>query len=310
MFVFALCLFAFLATASLAQPAERDSSTVPRAAGQPLCGFVWSAASAIQLDEEESARPQEEEIPSEASPDHRFPVRSEELSPAELLRLRAADLQLFETSLVNWRHFEDLAPKQRTMIGGVLARCGATGTTSLAASVFGQFNVSQRATFVGTTHALLNTVIIDRQSGEELGNALQLVEELVDIWGENNALHSDKQFQLIVRLTPDAAQKLERAAHFEQGENHIFHKEYPISFRQFRRIGLRGQQAGLHISLTRDKRMAQIHIDYRFGLLHLLPTNSDLRADGNHQRHVDRWPQFRLVQKRVKVRRPVLQQHD
>jgi hypothetical protein len=304
MFVFVLCLFAFLATASLAQPAERDSSTEPRATGQPLCGLVRSASSA-QLDDEASAPLPEQEIPGEATPEQQFPIPSEELSPAEPSRLRA-NLQLFESFLVNWRFFEDLAPKQRTMIHGVLARCGATGTTSHAASLFGQFNVSQRATFVGTTHALLNTVIVDRQSGEELGNALQLVDELVDIWGENNALPSDKQFQLIVRLTPDAAQKLERAAHFEQGENHIFHKEYPISFRQFRRIGLHGQEAGLHISLTRDKRMAQIHIDYRFGLLHLLPTNSDLRADGNHQRHVDRWPQFRLVQRHVKVRRPVL----
>jgi len=304
MFVFVLCLFAFLATASLAQPAERDSSTEPRAAEQPLCGLIRSAASALQL-EEASALLQEEETAGEASPEDQLGIPSEELSPAERSRLRA-NRQLFESSLVNWLFFEDLAPKQRTMLRGVLARCGATGTTSLAASVFGQFNASQRATFVGTTHALLNTVIVDRQSGEELGNALQLVEELVDIWGENNVLPSDKQFQLIVRLTPDAAQKLERAAHFEQGENHIFHKEYPISFRQFRRIGLRGQEAGLHICMTRDGRFAQIHIDYRFGLLHLLPTNSDLRANGNHERHVDRWPVFDFAVKRVQVRRIVL----
>jgi len=293
-----------LATASLAQPAERDSSTEPRAAEQPLCGLIRSAASALQL-EEASALLQEEETAGEASPEDQLGIPSEELSPAERSRLRA-NRQLFESSLVNWLFFEDLAPKQRTMLRGVLARCGATGTTSLAASVFGQFNASQRATFVGTTHALLNTVIVDRQSGEELGNALQLVEELVDIWGENNVLPSDKQFQLIVRLTPDAAQKLERAAHFEQGENHIFHKEYPISFRQFRRIGLRGQEAGLHICMTRDGRFAQIHIDYRFGLLHLLPTNSDLRANGNHERHVDRWPVFDFAVKRVQVRRIVL----
>jgi hypothetical protein len=306
MFVFVLCLFAFLATASLPQPAERDSSPEPRAAGQPLCGLVQSAARAPQLEEEESVRAQEEEIPGDASPEHQFPIRSEELSSAELLRLRAANIQLFETSLVNWRHFEDLAPQQRTMLRGVLARCGATGTTSLAASVFGQFNASQRATFVGITHAMLNTQLVDSRDGKELGNALQLVEELLDISGENDALPSNKQFQLIVRLTPDAAQKLERAAHFEKGENHIFHKEYPISFRQFRRIGLRGKEAGLHICVTRDGRFAQIHIDYRFGLLHLGPSNSDVRADGNHERHVDRWPVFGFAMKRVQVRRVVL----
>jgi len=308
MFAFVLCLFVLLASASLAQPAERESSVDPPAVGQPLCGLVRSAASAPQ-PEEASSLLQEQEIPGEASPEQQLPIRSEELSPVERLRLRA-ERQLFESSLVNWRFFEDLAPKQRTMIHGVLARCGATGTTSLAASVFGQFNASQRATFVGVTQAMSNTQIVDRRDGKELGYALQFVEEVLDIQGENGALPSDKQFQLIVRLTPDAAQKLERAAHFEKGENHIFHKEYPISFRQFRKMGLRGQEAGLHICVTRDGRLAQIHVDYRFGLLHLGPANSDVRANGNHQRHADRWPQFRLVQKHVKVRRIVLEQRD
>jgi hypothetical protein len=305
MFAFVLCLFAFLATASLAQPAERDSSAEPRAGGQPLCGLVRSAASALQQEEGTVAFLQEQEIPGEASAEYQPAIRSEELSTAERSRLRA-DLQLFETSLVNWRFFEDLAPKQRTMLRGVLARCGATGTTSLAASVFGQFNASQRATFVGITHAMLNTQLVDSRDGKKLGDVFQLVEELLDLSGENGALPSDKQFQLVVRLAPDAAQKLEHAAHFEKGENHIFHKEYPISFRQFRRIGLRGQEAGLHICLTRDGRLAQIHIDYRFGLLHLGPANSDLRANGNHERHVDRWPVFGLAVKRVQVRRVVL----
>jgi hypothetical protein len=304
MFAFALCLFALLATASLAQPAERDSSAEPRAAGQPLCGLVQSAASAPQLEDEESARPQEEEIPGEANSEQRLPVLPDNSSPSERLRLR--DRQIFESFLVNWQFFDDLAPRQRSIIRGVLTRCGATGNTSLAASVFGQFNASQRGVFVSTTHAMQNTHIIDNRDGKDWGDALQLVEGLHDIQGENNGLPSDKQFQLIVRLAPDALQKLERAAYFEKGENHIFHKEYPISFRQFRRIGLRGQEAGLHICVTRDGRFAQIHIDYRFGFLHLGPANSDVRANGNHERHVDRWPVFGFAMKRVKVRRPVL----
>jgi len=56
--------------------------------------------------------------------------------------------------------------------------------------------------------------------------------------GERTALPGDQPFQLIVRLAPDPSEKLERAASFLKGENHIFHKDYPISFRQFRRIGL------------------------------------------------------------------------
>jgi hypothetical protein len=306
MFSFALCLFVLLATASLAQPAERATNEESRAVGDPLCALVRSAASGPQL-EEASARPQEEEILGEANFDQRPPIRLENLSLAERLKLRA-DRELFESSLVNWLFFEDLAPRQRAIVRGVLARCGATGGArpSLAASVFGQWNASQRATFVGITHAMLNTQLIDSRDGKELGDALQLVEELLDIYGENDALPSDKQFQLVVRLTPDAFQKLERAAHFEKGENHIFHKEYPLSFRQFRRIGLHGQEAGLHICVTRDGRFAHIHIDYRFGLLHLSPVNSDVRADGNHERHADRWPVFGFAMRSVQVRRVVL----
>jgi hypothetical protein len=305
MFAFVILLFALLATASLAQPAERKSSPEPPAIEQPLCGLVRSAASAPQLEQEGDANPQEEETAGQVNLDQQRPIPLSNLSPSESLKLRA-DRELFESFLVNWRFFEDLAPRQRAIVRGVLARCGVTGTAALAASVFAQFNASQRATFVGITHALLNTVIVDRQSGKELGIALQLVEELLDIYGEDSALSSDKQFQVIVRLTPDAAQKLERAAHFEMGENHIFHKEYPISFRQFRKIGLRGQEAGLHFCLTRDGRFAQIHIDYRFGLLHLGPANSDVRADGNHQRHADRWPEFKVAIKPVRTRRVVL----
>ena len=120
---------------------------------------------------------------------------------------------------------------------------------------------------------------------------------------------SDHQFQRIVRLAPNALQKLDRAAYFLKGENHVFHKDYPISFRQFRKIGLRGQEAGPHFCLTRDGRFAQIQVDYRFGLSHLRPANSDVRAEGNH-RHADRWPVFTLAERPIRVRRVVLRRQS
>jgi len=193
------------------------------------------------------------------------------------------------------------------MLVRVLSSCGAAAPQpALAASVFGRFNNSQRATFVGVTHALLSTQLVDGERGAQMGDALRLVEEVLDIQGENSAVPSDQQFQLVVRLAPEASQTLDRAAQFDKGENHVFHKDYPKSFRQSRRIGFRGQEAGLHFCVTRDGRFAQIHIDYRFGLLHLEPANSDVRANGNHQRHVDRWPNFRFAIKRVSVLRVVL----
>jgi hypothetical protein len=304
MFAFVLCLFALLATASLAQPAERDTNEVPRAvAEEPLCNFVRLVAGGPQL-EEASARPQEEEIPF-ANSNQQPLMREEKLSAAERLKL-PEDRKLFESSLANWLYFEDLAPRQRAIVRGVLARCGVTGAgPSLAASVFVRWNASQRATFVAITHALLHTLLTGRD-GKELGNALGLIEDVIDIQGENHSQPSDQQFQLIVRLTPDAREKLEHAEHFLKGENHIFHQGYPISFRQIRKIWLRGQEAGLHLCLTRDGRFAQIHIDYRFGLLHLGSANSDVRANGNHQRHADRWSEFTVAVRPMQMPRAVL----
>lgn len=305
MFAFALCFFVLLVSASLARPAERETTEKGRAAEQPLCALVRSAAGQPLSEAEAGTHPQEDESSGQANPEDLLLVHAENLSFAERSKLRA-DLKQFESSLVNWQFFEDLAPSQRALIRGILARCGAAGG-SLAASFFAQFNASQRATFIGVTHAMLNTQLADGGDADQIENALQLVEEVLDVEGESTALPSDQQFQMIVRLTPDAFQKLERAARFEKGVNHVFHKDYPLSYRQFRRIGLRGREAGLHICLSRDKRLAKVHIDYRFGLLHLAPSNSDLRADGNHQRHVDRWPVFGFTIRSVHIRRIVLQ---
>lgn len=305
MFAFVLCLFTLLATASLAQPTERERDEAPRAVEELFCRNVRSVAGASQR-KDASPRPPEEASP-DVNSDPLFIARGGTVSLADRPR-PVADRKLFESFLVNWLFFEDLAIKQQAIVHGVLTRCEATGARpSVAASVFGQWSASRRSTFVGITHALLNTPLIDSHDGAELGDALGLVQELIDIQGENSALPSDQQFQLMVRLTPDALQKLARAAHFEKGENHIFHKDFPLSFRQVRQIGIRGQEAGLHFCVTRDGHLAQIHIDYRFGLLHLGPANSDVRADGNHQRHADRWPQFVFAVRPMPMRRVVLQ---
>ena len=306
MFSYTICLIVLLGAVVLAEPVASEAAEDQRTLEQPLCHFIRSAASHAELERAAGPPTEQAEIISALQFDSRTALLAEKPSLAASSN-SLADRKLFESLLVNWLFFEDLAPKQRALLIGLLTRCRiAGGRPSLAASVFGQFNASQRATFVCITHALLNSHLVDSHDGKDLGDALQMIEELFEIQGENSALPSDHQFQLIVRLTPDASGKLERAAHFLKGENHIFHKDYPVSFRQFRKIGLHGQEAGLHICLTRDGRFAQIHIDYRFGLLHLGPANSDVRANGNHQRHVARWPEFAVAVKRVEVLHVVL----
>jgi hypothetical protein len=307
MCTYSIFLIALLAAVVFVQPVAGETNEEPRTLEEPLCPFVRSAASQGQLEAEAFARPQEGEILAEIGPDLRTPLLLDESSLAKYSNSRA-DRELFESSLVDWSFFEDLANEQQTIIWDLLARCGCKrGNVSVPASVFGQLNVSQRATFVGITHAMLNTHLVDRLDGKDLGNALQLIDGLLDLRGENIGLPSDQQFQLIARLAPGALQRLDRAASFERGENHVFHKGYPISFRQFRRIGLQGKEAGLHISLIPNGRIAEIHIDYRFGLLHLGPANANVRAPGNHQKHVDRWPNFGFALRLMRVRRAVLQ---
>ena len=297
MCAYLVCLTGLLAALILAEPVSCEEVEKPGAPAPSLCAFVRSAADQTQREAEASARLQEGARRSAGESDVPPAIVFEAPSPAESPRI------LFESSLVNWLFIEDLAPDQQAITQKFLVRCGvAADRLSLAASVFGQLHTSLRATFVGITQAMMNTLLSDKQNGEGLGDALGLIQELVDIQGENSALPSDHQFQLIVRLRPDALGKLDRAASFLKGEKHIFHKDYPISFRQFRQIGLHGQEAGLHFCLSRDARFAQIHIDYRFGLLHLGPANSDVRAEGNHQRHADRWPEFTLAERPIRVR--------
>ncbi len=298
-----ICLAGLLVALIIAEPVSGKEIEKRSMPSQSLCPFVRSAANHTQLEAEADARLQEAEgfavqgIESQPVLPAPAPEKEPFAGP-----YRRAERKLFESFLVNWLFFEDLAPEQQTILQSFLTRCGvAADRRSLAASIFGQLNTSQRATFVGITHAMMHTSLTDGKDGETLGDALGLIQELIDVQGENEALSSDSQFQLIVRLAPDARRKLERAAYFEKGENHFFHKDYP------RQIGRRGQEAGLHFCVTRDGRFAQIHVDYRFGLLHLEPTNSDVRADGNHQRHVDRWPAFTLSLKPIRVRRIVLE---
>lgn len=305
-----VCLMGLFTALILAEPVSCEEVETPGVPAQSLCPLVRSAAGQTQLETEASARLLEAERLSAQQPDIQTAIPVEAPPPAATLALRT-DRILFESFLVNWLFFEDLAPEQRALMQKFIARCGVVADRlPLTASIFGQFHNSLRATFVGITHAMMHTSFTDRQSGERLGDALGLIQELIDIQGENSALSSDHQFQLVVRLAPDALQKLDRAAYFLKGENHIFHKDYPVSFRQFRRIGLHGQEAGLHFCLTRDGRFGQIHIDYRFGLLHLGPANSDPRAEGNHQRHADRWPEFTLREKPIRVRRVVLRRES
>jgi hypothetical protein len=219
--------------------------------------------------------------------------------------------KLLESSLVNWIFYEDLSDEQRAVLDRASFNCAEPPTeTATGAILFDRLSASQRATFVAITHAMMNTSIVDAKGRDETVDALGLVEEMAAVHGENQSSPGDQQFQLFTRLVPGALRRLRAAKNFEIGENHVFHPGYPFSFRQVRRFAVRGQEAGLHISIARDGRSAVIHIDYRFWILHLGPANSDVRAPGNHERHVDRWPQAVIAARNALLQRVLLQQAD
>ena len=187
--------------------------------------------------------------------------------------------------------YANLFAEQKSLLRTLVENCAGNSIVGPdAESVYGDLDGSQRGTFLAVTHALLHSRLEDRD-GNDLGRAIDLVAEMTDIHGEDFYAPSDEQFQFYVTLTPDAITKLERAAAFEYGVNH---GGFPFSFRQYRREGLYGREAGVHISVAPDRRHAVIHVDYLYGVIHLFPMNSDVRAIGNLKMHLERWPGFAL----------------
>jgi hypothetical protein len=157
------------------------------------------------------------------------------------------------------------------------------------------------ATFESVTYALEHTQLID-SAGNSFGNALQQVAGVTEIAGEIPGASGDKQFRIFANMNIDGIENISRSQGFSSSSNeHRFlffrwqtlHKGFPYSYRQNREMGVKGLRAGVQPSYSRDKSRADIDVDYRFGLSHIQPANSDIRAPGNYQRFIDRWPGLR-----------------
>lgn len=162
-------------------------------------------------------------------------------------------------------------------------------------------NQSQMATFESVTYALEHTQLMDAK-GNDLGNALQQVSGVTKILGEDPKHPNDQgdtQFRIYADLKEGATEKFANAAGFKKGSNKVlgvitvYHDGFPDTFRQTRKEGVKGQEAGLQPSTSKDGRRSDIDVDYRFGGAHFKPSNSDVRASGNYQKFIDRWPGLR-----------------
>ncbi len=187
--------------------------------------------------------------------------------------------------------FGDLEPPQQELLQGYTAAFNERSGRSLSTQeYFDSITLSERTTYDAVTHALMNSKLTD-QEGNDLGNALDLVEGVERVAGQYYGRGGDQQFRLYVLLVPEAKETLEKSTEFFLGhENTVYHAGYPESYRQ------EGKVPNIQFSLSEDEMKADIDVDYRPSKMpqamwngHLTSANSDVRAGDNFDRHNGRW---------------------
>jgi hypothetical protein len=152
-------------------------------------------------------------------------------------------------------------------------------TAVSAAAYYGAWPLHRQTTFEAVTHSLLRTTLTDAE-GRDLGTALQLVQRIDRVAGQETGVRGDQQFRLYVDLRPGAAEVVRTSREFfRDKDNTVFHKGYPVNYR------LGGRFPSIQISITPDGDRADIDVDYLSsrvpqGLFngHLSSPNSDVRA--------------------------------
>jgi hypothetical protein len=185
--------------------------------------------------------------------------------------------------------YEELKPQQKQLIDEWYADYNKLTGDHADPKEYNQFSLSTRTTYEAVTHALMTTTLTDK-SGEPIGTALDLVENIETINGKVLRARGDLQFRMYVVLKPDALQKLKSSSgFFRDRDNTVYHHGYPLNYRQ-------DGVPSIQFSMSKDGRHADIDVDYRSssfpaGLFngHLTAANSDVRAGNNTQIHLQRW---------------------
>ena len=141
--------------------------------------------------------------------------------------------------------YDLLEPGPRRLVDDWVERFNEViGRTAPPDVVYNLARLSTRTTFDAVTHAL-NTTELSDESGQSLGTALDLVDQLETIKGKVKGAGGDQQFRIYVVLKPDAREILGKSQQFQRkGDNTIFHKGYPINYRGSG--GGRAVHPGLH----------------------------------------------------------------
>ena len=189
------------------------------------------------------------------------------------------------------KSYAALRPEQKRLIDDFIRHYNSTtGSKLVPEQAYDNARLSTRTTFDAVTHALLNAKMTDAQ-GKSLGRAIDLVEAVDQVMGEESGVGGDLQFRLYVYLKPDAVDILSRSQEFSHDkDNSVYHKGFPICYR------LKKGPPSIQFSISRDHKLSDIDVDYRSssfpkGLVngHLSASNSDVRAGNNLDRHDRRW---------------------
>jgi len=186
--------------------------------------------------------------------------------------------------------YEELSPVQKKLIDEWYAEYNQMTHDNSQPTEYNQFSLSTRTTFEAVTHALMTTELTGK-SGKSMGNALDLLQSIESINGKVPRARGDLQFRIYVVLKSDALEKLKASSEFfRDRDNTVYHHGYPLNYRQD------GGTPSIQISVAKDTRHADIDVDYRSSKFpesllngHLTAANSDVRAGGNTQKHLQRW---------------------
>ncbi len=189
------------------------------------------------------------------------------------------------------KSYAALRPEQKRLVDEFVRRYNATtGSKLVPEQAYDNARLSVRTTFDAVTHALLNAKMTDAQ-GKSLGQAIDLVDAVDEVMGEESGVGGDRQFRLYVYLKPNTVGILSQSQEFfRDKDNSVYHKGFPICYR------LKNGPPSIQFSISRDNKLADIDVDYRSsgfpkGLVngHLTASNSDVRAGNNLDRHDGRW---------------------
>ena len=189
------------------------------------------------------------------------------------------------------KSYASLRPEQKQLVDSFIARYNATtGNKLVPQAAYDNGRLSVRTTFDAVTHALLNAKLTDA-SGKSLGKAIDLVDSVDEVLGEETGVGGDRQFRIYVYLKANAFDILSRSQEFfRDKDNTVYHGGFPICFR------LKNGPPSIQFSISRDHKLSDIDVDYRAsgfpkGLVngHLSAANSDVRAGNNLDLHDGRW---------------------